>query len=136
MNKKITKLLYHAVHILEHLIAVLTIVVLVGMLSYEVYKMVAVEGYVLSADMYLNNILTIVVGLEFVRMLINMTPANTLEVLIVASARQVIMTHDSTVTNIVCVLCIAGLFAIRKFLISKSDLQKEMSEDGPDSKSS
>ncbi len=78
----------------------------------------------------MHNILTIVVGLEFVRMLINLTPANTLEVLIVAIARQVIVDHQDPISNISCVLCIGGLFAIRKFLISKKDYKKELSEDG------
>ena len=93
--------------------------------------MFTVEGYFASADTYLQNILTIVVGLEFVRMLINLTPANTLEVLIVAIARQVIVSHESSLSNIACVLCIGGLFAIRKFLISKTDFKKELSEDTP-----
>ena len=68
---------------------------------------------------------------EFV---INLTPANTLEVLIVAIARQVIVSHGSAITNIVCVACIGGLFAIRKFLISPSDFKKELSEDEVDLK--
>ncbi len=128
MNKKFNKFFYTLVHILEYAIAVLTIVVLIGLLGYEIYKMFTVEGYFASSDVYLKNILTIVVGLEFVRMLINLTPANTLEVLIVAIARQVIINHESALSNIVCVLCIGGLFAIRKFLISKRDLSKELSE--------
>ena len=94
--------------------------------------MFVTEGYFSTADTYLHNILTIVVGLEFVRMLINLTPANTLEVLIVAIARQVIVNHHDTLSNIACVLCIGGLFAIRKFLISKADLAKELSEDSPE----
>ena len=132
MNKKIGKFFYVLVHILEYLIATLTLVVLIGLLGVELYKMFTVEGYFASADTYLQNILTIVVGLEFVRMLINLTPANTLEVLIVAIARQVIVSHESSLSNIACVLCIGGLFAIRKFLISKSDFKKELSEDAPD----
>ena len=129
MPKKFAKLFYHAVHILEGIIAVLTIVVLVGLVGYEVYKMIAVDGYLVSADAYLQNILTIVVGLEFVRMLINLTPANTIEVLIVAIARQVIVTHNDALSNIACIACIGGLFAIRKFLIPKSDLKREISDD-------
>jgi uncharacterized membrane protein (DUF373 family) len=104
-------------------------IVLIGMLGYEIYKMFVVDGYFSSANTYLQNILTIVVGLEFVRMLINLTPANTLEVLIVAIARQVIVNHENPISNVVCVLCIGGLFAIRKFLISKNDFKKELSED-------
>lgn len=130
MNRKMNKIFYLSVHILEYLIAVLTMMVLVGLLGYEIYKMFTVDGYFESADTYLKNVLTIVVGLEFVRMLINLTPANTLEVLIVAIARQVIINHESALSNIACVLCIGGLFAIRRFLISKNDFKKELSEGG------
>ena len=134
-NEKITKLFYRAVHILEYLIAILTIVVLVGLLIYEVVKMFTIEGYFDSADVYLKHVLTIVVGLEFVRMLINLTPANTLEVLIVAIARQVIIDHGSPLSNIASVLCLGGLFAIRSFLISKKDFKKEIFEEIGDEKS-
>ena len=132
MNKKTNKIFYLSLHILEYLIAILTIIVLIGFLGYEIYKMFTVGEYFSSADTYLNNMLTIVVGLEFVRMLINLTPANTLEVLIVAIARQVIINHESALGNIACVLCIGGLFSIRKFLIAKTDFKKELSEDGAD----
>ena len=129
MHKKVSNLFYKAVHVLEYVIAVMTIAVLVGLLGFEVYKMFTTEGYFMDADTYLQNILTIVVGLEFVRMLINLTPANTLEVLIVAIARQVIVNHEDAISNIACVLCIGGLFAIRRYLISKKDFKKELSED-------
>lgn len=99
------------------------------MLIIEIYEMLTSDGYFDTANTYLHNILTIVVGLEFVRILINPTPANTLKVLIVAIARQVIVNHNDPLNNIACVLCIGGLFAIRKFLISKSDFKKELSED-------
>ena len=133
MHNKTAKLFNLAVHILEYAIAFLTLAVLVLLIGYEIYKMIAVDGYFDSADVYLQNILTIVVGLEFVRMLINLTPANTLEVLIVAIARQVIVDHGSPLSNVACVLCIGGLFAIRKFLISKHDLKRELSEGESDS---
>ena len=132
MHNKISPIFYKAVHILEYVIAVLTMIVLVGLLGVEIYEMFTVEGYFASADLYLHNILTIVVGLEFVRMLINLTPGNTLEVLIVAIARQVIVDHADPISNIACVLCIGGLFAIRRFLISKHDFQKELSEESDD----
>ena len=70
MHKRLSTVFYKLVHILEYVIAIMTMVVLVGLLGYEVYKMFAVDGYFSSADTYLHNMLTIVVGLEFVRMLI------------------------------------------------------------------
>ena len=121
------KIVHKLIHILEYAIAGITLIVLLGMLGFELYDMFTVDGYFDNTNEYLHNILTIVVGLEFVRMLINLTPANTLEVLIVAIARQVIVNHDSAINNIACVLCIGGLFAIRKFLVARYDLKKELS---------
>lgn len=132
MPKKLAKFFYKAVHFLECLIAILTIIVLTGMVGVEVYKMFTVDGYFETANTYLHNILTVVVGLEFVRMLINLTPANTIEVLIVAIARQVIVSHNDAITNIACVVCIGGLFAIRKFLIPNSAFKREISDGDAD----
>ena len=127
MHKK-TDWIHKALHFLEWLIAIITLVVLVGMLGLEIYRMFTVADYFATIHTYLHNILTLVVGLEFVRMLLDMTPANTLEVLIVAIARQVIMTHDNPWANVASVLCIAGLFAIRRYLIPKAELTIELSE--------
>ena len=113
----------------------MTLFVMVFMVGFEIYKMATVEGYFADVHNYLHNILTIVVGLEFVRMLIDMTPANTLEVLIVAIARQVIVSHDDPISNICCVVCIAGQFATRHFLIPKKEMTIEMSEVAPDEES-
>ena len=128
MNKKVNKVFYIIVHILEYVIATLTLAVLVGTLIFEIAKLFTSESCFETTDIFLHNVLTLVVGLEFVRMLINLTPANTIEVLIVAIARQVIINHNDPLPNIACVVCIAGLFATRKFLISKRDLKKELSE--------
>ena len=115
-------------HFLEFVIAVMTLVVLVVMLGKEIYAMCTDATYFSSLDTFLHSILTIVVGLEFVRMLVDLTPANTLEVLIVAISRQVILVHDNPLSNVASVVCIAGLFAIRRFLVRKKELKVEMSE--------
>ena len=128
MHKKTETFIHKVLHILEFVIAVLTLVVLVGMIGLEIYRMFSVEGYFDSVDNFLHHVLTIVVGLEFVRMLVDLTPANTLEVLIVAISRHVILTHDDPWTIVACVLSIAALFATRHFLIPKAELAVEMSE--------
>ena len=84
--------------------------------------------YFVDLHTFFHNILTIVVGLEFVRMLIDLTPANTLEVLIVAISRQVILNHNEPLSNLACVICIAGLFATRRYLIPKKEMKVELSE--------
>ena len=128
MHKKKADWIHKVLHFLEFVIAIITLIVLVGMLGMEIYRMFTVDNYFATINTYLHNILTLVVGLEFVRMLLDMTPANTLEVLIVAIARQVILTHDNPWSNVASVLCIAGLFAIRRFLIPKNEMTIELSE--------
>ena len=129
MHHKVVSVIQKILHVLEFAISVLTLVVLVGMLGIEIYQMCTIPGeYFASLDHFLHNILTIVVGLEFVRMLIDLTPANTLEVLIVAISRQVILNHNDPIANVACVLCIAGLFATRRYLIPKKEMKVELSE--------
>lgn len=113
-------------HTIERIIAAITIFVMVGAFCMEVYRMVTTDGYVAST--FLHNVLTIVVGLEFVRMLIDTTPASILEVLTVAITRQVILSHDDVWAILICVICIAGLFGIRRFLVRHEELKEEMVE--------
>ena len=128
MRKKHETLIHKVLHIIERIIAFITLAVMLFMLGLEIYKMFTTAEYFATMDRFLQNILTIVVGLEFVRMLIDLTPANTIEVLIVAIARQVILTHNNPWANLASVLCIAGLFATRHFLIPKEELTIELSE--------
>lgn len=115
-------------HFLERVVAALTIVALVVALAFEAWHGITDVSYVADVSNYLHNILTIVVGLEFVRMLIDTTPANILEVLTVAITRHVILSHDDPWSNVACIACIAGLFAIRRFLVRHHELKKEMVE--------
>ena len=118
-------------HYIERFIAAVTLIILVGVLALELYQLVvSAINDVDSIHLHdiLTNILTIVVGLEFVRMLIDTTPANILEVLTVAMTRHIILTHDDYWSNLVCVICIGGLFAIRRFLVRKNELKEEMVE--------
>ncbi len=127
MIHKIEKVLHYVVEIVEIIIAVITLCAMGYLLFLEVYRMFTVDGYFSDPTHLLHNVLTIVIGLEFVSMLIDLTPANTLEVLTLAIARYVIIDHTNAVSNIVCVICIAGLFAIKRFLVPKEDLKKVIS---------
>ncbi len=127
MIHKIEKVLHYVVEIVEIIIAVITLCAMGYLLFLEVYQMFTVDDYFSDPTHLLHNVLTIVIGLEFVSMLIDLTPANTLEVLTLAIARYVIIDHTNAISNIVCVICIAGLFAIKRFLIPKDDLKKVIS---------
>ena len=127
-DRTVEHLFRRALRFIEWLIAVITIVALLTALGLEVYEMFTTEGYFSDTHNILHNLLTIVVGLEFVRMLIDTTPANILEVLTVAITRHVVLTHEDPLSNIASVACIAGLFAIRRYLIRRSELKEEMVE--------
>ena len=115
-------------HQMERIIAIITLGALLWALGLEVRNMLTIADYFADASHILHNLLTIVVGLEFVRMLIDTTPANILEVLTVAITRQIVLNHSNPWADLALVACIAGLFAIRRFLIRRSELQEEMVE--------
>ena len=127
-NHRIEHIFRWILHFIERVIAAITLIVLIGALAVELYHLFTQAGYLGDIDIYLHKVLTIVVGLEFVRMLIDTTPASILEVLTVAITRHVILNHDKYWSNVACVACIAGLFAIRRFLIRRSELKEEMVE--------
>ena len=116
-------------HIIERAVAGIAIVALLGALALELVHMVTTgTEYFSDVTHMLHNLLSIVVGLEFVRMLIDTTPANILEVLTLAITRHVVLSHDDPWSNLACIACIAGLFAVRRYLVRRSELQEEMVE--------
>ena len=128
-DRRVDSLFRRALHLIERFIAIMTIIALLGALGLEIYHMFSSGSeYFSDVNHMLHNLLTIVVGLEFVRMLIDTTPANILEVLTVAITRHVVLSHDDPWSNVACIACIAGLFAIRRFLIRRSELKEEMVE--------
>ena len=127
-EEKLQHLFRHGLHILEKMIAVFTLVVLLGAFGKLILELIRDPGSSADVTGFLHEVLTIVVGLEFVRMLIDTTPASILEVLAVAITRHVILSHDDPVSNLLSVACIAGLFAIRRYLFRRGELKEEMVE--------
>ncbi len=128
-DHKVDIVFRRVLRLLEQIIAAMTVIALMGGLALEIYQMFT-NGpeYFSDVSHMLHNLLNIVVGLEFVRMLIDTTPANILEVLTVAITRHIVLSHDDYMSNLACIACIAGLFAIRRFLIRRSELREEMVE--------
>ena len=125
---KLEHLYRKVLHTLELIIAGATIIALVFALAVNVWNYFADPATYNDTIDFLHTILNVVVGLEFVRMLIDMTPANTLEVLIMATARHIIMNHEEPVTLLIGVVCVGGLFAIRRYLIPRNELTEDLVE--------
>ena len=128
-DHKVEHIFRRILHNIERIIAAITLIVLIIALGWEIYHIFSAGmEYFSDIGHYLHNVLTIVVGLEFVRMLIDTTPASILEVLTVAITRHVVLSHDDPWSIVACIACIAGLFAIRRFLVRRNELKEEMVE--------
>ena len=75
---------------------------------------------------FLSQALSLVVGVEFVKMLCRHSAQTVVEVLLFATARQMVVEHMDPVQTLIGVIAIAILFAIRKFLMTEdSDMAHE-----------
>ena len=126
-HSRVDDILRWSLHWMERIIAVITMVALAVALGLECLHMLN-DGFSYFSDIshLLHNLLALVVGLEFVRMLIDTTPANIIEVLLLAITRHVVLSHEDPWSNLVSILCIAILFAVRRHLIRREELQEEL----------
>ena len=69
-----------------------------------------------SLQAYLTTAMTIIIGVEFVKMIFSYNINTVIEVLLLAVARQMVVTHTSPLENLITILSVTLLFAIRKFL--------------------
>ena len=69
---------------------------------------------------FLERSLDIVIGIEFIKMLAKHSPGSSLEVLLYAIARHLVVGHDSAVENLLSVGAIALIFIVRKFFFVPS----------------
>lgn len=70
---------------------------------------------------FLSQALSLVVGVEFVKMLCQHSAQTVVEVLMFATARQMVVEHLGPTETLLGVLSIAVLFAIRKYLMTDND---------------
>lgn len=65
---------------------------------------------------YLEKALNIVIGIEFLKMLCRHSMSSVVEVIMFYLSRQLIVEENTLLEGLFCVIAVAGLFAIRKFL--------------------
>ena len=109
--------------LMEILISAIVLIAVVVAAIDLVTELGILEGNLLSPenfDTFLAHALSLVIGVEFIKMLIKHTPGAAIEVLMYAIARQLIVEHTTTFETLVGILAIASVFAIRKFLFIRS----------------
>lgn len=75
----------------------------------------------IKLEYYMEYIMSLAIGVEFVKMLCTHKPGTIIEVLLFATARQMIVEHLNVYETLVGIGAIAALFAIRKFLFCSFD---------------
>lgn len=124
MKKRFEEVLLHISNYLEIFISILMIIMLSILSAKLLQVVVQPASYVDGQDnltIFMTMALNLAVGVEFVKMLCKHTPETIIEVLLFATARQMIVYHQSALDTLIGVGAIAGLFATRKFLFCAFD---------------
>jgi hypothetical protein len=64
----------------------------------------------------LGNVFMLIIGLEFIRMILKPTSGNVLEVVLFTAARSLVLDHSSMLECLAGVLALGVLFAVKKYL--------------------
>lgn len=101
-------------------IVILIVIALTGIrLIYTIAEISILDMDIDFFTKFLANALSLVVGVEFVKMLCRHSAQTVVEVLMFATARQMVVEHMAPVQTLIGVIAIAILFAIRKFLMTE-----------------
>lgn len=122
-KKDIQDRVYKLAIYIETFFAIVIAIVIV-LLAVKLITIIFQPGFFVDEESFSNflkNALGLVVGVEFVKMLVRHTMDNVVEVLIFAISRHLIVYHLEIWEILIGVLCMAILFAIRKFLVVSSD---------------
>lgn len=86
-----------------------------------------------SIDDFLSKVLLIIMGIEFVKMLMLHTYGAVIDVLLFAMARQMIVTHNGPEGTLLSVISVAVIFAIKKYLYTGESWGQKREEAPPPS---
>lgn len=125
MRKRLQDKMFEISYFFELLISVvvgLAILVLTVRFAYDALQVILVAQGVDALVGVLDGAITLAIGAELIKMLCKHTPETVIEVLAFALARQLIVGHAAAWENLITVVAIAALFAIRRFLLMRQDM--------------
>lgn len=122
MKSKVVITLLKTAWVLEMIIAAfILIVTVVQMLLTGKDSLTSLLAGQFDLDQFLAGAMNIIVGLEFMKMLVLHTPRAVTDVLLFAIARQLVVSHASPVDTLLGVSAVALIFVIKKFLHTEED---------------
>lgn len=117
----IRKLGVKGIYCLELIASILVVAVAIGMIV-KIVNSLFFSGNILSMNIssfsaFLSDVLTITVGLEFVKLLARQKYEDIVEVVMLALARQMVVSHFGMKEMLIGVIALAVLFGINKYLL-------------------
>ena len=125
MRKKLQDIMFEVSYIFELCISVIVgagIALFAIKLVVEMADLAFFKDETATLVNILDRTIILAIGAEFIKMLCKHTPETVIEVLAFALARQLIVGHTAPWENLITVIAIAILFAVRRFLLKRHDL--------------
>ena len=125
MRKKLQDKMFEASYLFELFISLIVGVAILILVVRMIIDMVNISIYskgVNALMTVLDDAITLAIGAELIKMLCKHTPETVIEVLAFALARQLIVGHVKPLENLITILAIAVLFAVRRFLLKPHDM--------------
>lgn len=125
MRKKLQDKMFEISYFIELVISIIVGIAVVVLAVRMVVDTLHITAFATGVDALmtiLDNAITLAIGAELIKMLCKHTPETVIEVLAFALARQLIVGHGKIWENLVVVVCIAILFAVRRFLLKGHDM--------------
>ncbi|MBE5916500.1 MAG: hypothetical protein E7273_06595 [Pseudobutyrivibrio ruminis] len=118
------------IHLPVFLEKIIAVVLLVGVV-YGVGKLVLTAvnfsgTFEVYIDQLMNTAFSIIIIIEFIRMLIRHSMNTVVEVLIFAIARGLVVGHVDSINALISIVAIGVLLACRKFLFHEFDFEEEV----------
>ena len=121
------KQLMRIASLMEVIIAILVLlVVIVSVFVVFINVSTSFINKTFDLETFMGTVLTLVVGVEFAKMLLLHTPESVIEVLLYTVARQIILSHDSAMENLIGVLAVALIFVLRSSFLKEFFLQRKL----------
>ena len=127
MTKKAFMLIDKALDWIEILMSILLLVVILIKAVDMVFALSSLEIVILTMEFekVLSLAFGLIIGVEFVKMLCHHSPKTVIDVLLFAMARYTVLYSKDWYSMLAGVACIAGLFAIKKYLVVSSSDKKQ-----------
>lgn len=121
-------ILNRLVNYIEMFVSAILIVAVIIMLVDCIKYLISTTSVSNSFDFnnFLSLLLNLIIGLEFTRMLCKHTPGTILDVVLFATARQLIVAHENVYEAFLGVISICIIFFTRKYLLPEKDRDRKL----------